>query len=122
MSSGETITEAEALRLYPELQAVVVVRQAGWTFAQHIIDNEPALVGYYNWPTFIDAVWIFERNRCIGLRMVDEAPGTAGGTVWQYEGAIDEVIHELLSLPAPGERLAPSLIIRPTLINGLWTP
>ena len=122
MTNVDATTEADALRLFPELQAVVTIREAGWQFARHVIDGELALVGYYTWPTCIDAVWAFDRHRCVGLRMVDDAPDMSGGTVWRCEGAIDEVIHELLSLPAPGERLAPSLIIRSAWSSPLWTP
>lgn len=122
MTGENAITEAEALRLFPELQAVVTIREAGWQFAQHVIDGERAFVGYYNWPAFVDAVWVFDRHRCVGLRMVDDAPGVSGGTVWRHEGAIDAVIHELLALPAPGERLGPSRIIRASGSDLLWTP
>jgi len=74
MTNVDATTEAEALRLFPELQAVVTIREAGWQFARHVIDGELALVGYYTWPTCIDAVWAFDRHRCVGLRMVDDAP------------------------------------------------
>ena len=52
------------------------------------------------------------------MRVLDEAYG--GGTVWKRDtGSLPEVVHELLALPEPDDRLAPTLVKGTSL---LWTP
>lgn len=121
VTSGQAITEADALACYPELHHVVTIREAGWRFQQLSVDEDSALVCYFNWPHYIDAVWIFDRHHCLGIRSVDDAPGAPGGTVWLYEGSLADVIQEVLTLPAPDEPQAPSLILSGGF-RSLWTP
>jgi hypothetical protein len=118
----ERLTEAEVVARYPEVQFLIDIRNAGWIFQLHNFDSEPALVGYRNWPAHIDAVWIFDRNRCVGIRSVDDAPGWVGGTIWQYQGDLATVVYEILGLPQPSERFAPSLILPKTESSIFWTP
>jgi len=110
----------EALRRFPELQGLVTVREAGWFF--RALANEHAelegIVGSYNRAQYTDALWIYDRTKVIGVRVLDERYG--GGTVWVKEsGDLEEVVQELLALPEPGQRLAPHLVIATTK---LWTP
>jgi hypothetical protein len=119
--TDELITEADALRRFPDLQKLVDIRQAGWQFLQLSVDGEPALVGRYNWSFHIDALWIFDRNRCVAIRMIDDQPGATGGTVWQYEGSLIDAVDELLTLPEPSNASAPQLI-KPSSTSLLWHP
>jgi hypothetical protein len=110
----------EALRRFPELQELVTVREAGWRFRP--IANEHAelegIVGSYSRKQYTDALWIYDRAKVIGVRVLDESYG--GGTVWLKErGDLQEVVQELLALPEPGHRLAPHLVVQP---GQLWTP
>jgi hypothetical protein len=51
-------------------------------------------------------------------RVLDEEYG--GGCVWKKKGGdLQEVVHDLLGLPEPGEPGAPSLVKWSSL---LWTP
>jgi hypothetical protein len=110
----------EALRRFPELQELVTVREAGWYFRS--IANEHAelegIVGSYSRAQYTDALWIYDRTKVIGIRVLDESYG--GGAVWVKDGGdLQEVVRELLALPEPGHRLAPHLVIAPI---SLWTP
>jgi|GEM_PF-6896215 len=115
-----SVSIEEALRRFPELQELVTVREAGWYFRP--IANEHAelegIVGSYNRAQYTDALWIYDRTKVIGVRVLDESYG--GGTVWLKDtGDLQEVVQELLALPEPGHRLAPHLVIASTT---LWTP
>lgn len=114
------ITEEEALRRFPELHALITIRRAGWSF-RRLGNREHELVGlvgsYSAW-RYTDALWIYNRANVIGVRVLDEAYG--GGVVWQKDtGTLSEIVHELLGLPEPGHRLAPTLVKRSSL---LWVP
>jgi len=116
------LAEAELVALYPETQYLLDLRDAGWSFQPQRIDGEPVIVGFRSWPTHTDAIWVFGRTRCLGIRTLDNAPGVAGGMVWMHESDLAAVIHEILALPAPGARLAPSPVLPRTTANILWTP
>ena len=123
MSVGnKTVTRADALTLYPELHALVTIKEAGWQFRPFTDDNGSldGIVGFLNRENHIDALWIFDRNAVVGVRIIDDAPGDKGGTVWKHEGDLQEVIHNLLSLPEPSQQHAPTLILPSP--SGLWTP
>jgi hypothetical protein len=110
----------EALRRFPELRELVTVREAGWHF-RPIADEHAELegiVGSFSRERYTDALWIYDRTKVVGVRVLDEQYG--GGTVWLKESSdLQEVVQELLALPEPGHRLAPHLVIAPTQ---LWTP
>ena len=115
----DSVTDEEAVRRYPELQALVTARQAGWIFRTLHEDDEPvAIAGSYSRQQYTDAVFIFDRTNVSAARVLDEAYG--GGCVWTKEGSdLQEVVHELLGLPEPGQSGAPALVKRSGL---LWTP
>lgn len=116
------LTEAQLVAMYPETQYLLDLRGAGWTFLPHNVNGEPVIVGFRSWPTHTDAIWIFGRTRCLGIRTLDSAPGIVGGTVWTYESDLAAVINEILTLPEPGERLAPTLVLPRAVSSVLWTP
>lgn len=112
------ITENQALRRYPELGALVNLRQAGWQF--RLIGNAEleGIVATRTQQCYTDALWIYDAHTVIGLRVLDESHG--GGTVWRKDGGtVDEIVHELLSLPEPDDRLAPGLV---KWRSELWVP
>jgi hypothetical protein len=114
------ITEEQALRRFPELRELVTLRQADWKF-RLIGDRDKGIEGVvasYSRKQFTDALWIYDQNTVIGVRILDDKLG--GGTVWsKQEGTLPEVVTELLSLPEPDDRLAPRLVKGSSL---LWTP
>ncbi|PPK65845.1 hypothetical protein CLV40_112107 [Actinokineospora auranticolor] len=67
---------------------------------------------------YTDALWIFDENSFLALRILEDEIDC--GPVWKYDkGSIADAVSALLTLPEPGERLAPSLVLRS---SGLWTP
>jgi len=116
---NESITDMEAVRRYPELQALVTARQAGWIFRTlHEDDELVGIAGSYSRQQYTDALFIFDRTNVSAARVLDDACG--GGCVWTKEGSdLQEVVHELLGLPEPDQPRAPALTKRSSL---LWIP
>lgn len=115
----EVITDEEAVRRYPELEVLVAIRQAGWRFRPLHEDGQlVGIVGSRSRERYTDAIFVFDRGDISAARVLDDAEG--GGCVWTKAGAdLREVADELLGLPEPGERAAPSLVKRP---GGLRMP
>jgi hypothetical protein len=114
------ITEADALRRFPELQEFVTVREAGWYFRpiQDSGGELEGIAGSYSRDQYTDALFIFDRTNVSAARVLDDTYG--GGCVWSKEGSdLQEVVRELLGLPEPGTPGAPTLVKRSSL---LWTP
>lgn len=113
-----TITQEDALRLFPELRELITIKRIGWVFRP--VGNREAqdlqgIVGSYTRQRYTDALWIYNRTTVIGVRVLQ--PDYGGGCVWRKDsGDLPEVIHELLELPEPDDRLAPKLV-KPRL----WT-
>ncbi|MGQ0841017.1 hypothetical protein [Actinokineospora sp.] len=120
MSLHEPITEAAALRRFPELAELVEIRRAGWDF-HRLHDENGDLLGIaasHSKQRYTDAVFLFDRAHFVGCRTVTDEDD--GGVVWLKEGKdLQEIVRELVDLPAPGEPGAPALIIR---ASALWTP
>jgi hypothetical protein len=116
---NESITEADAVRRYPELHDLVTARQAGWVFRPIEDDGElVGIAGSRSLQQYTDALFIFDRTNVSAARVLDDAYG--GGCVWSKKSSdLQEVVQELLALPEPGERGAPHLVKRSSL---LWTP
>jgi hypothetical protein len=113
------ISEEDGLRLYPELHELVTARKVGWIF-RPIQDGDGliGIAGSLSRQQYTDALVILDRHNVSAARVLDDAYG--GGCVWSREGSdLQEVVRDLLSLPEPGERGAPSLVKRSGL---LWTP
>jgi hypothetical protein len=114
------ISTDEAIRCYPELQDLVTARAAGWNFRPIQGDNGEleGIAGSHSRQQYTDAIFIFDRTNVSAARVLDDSYG--GGCVWSTDGSgLQEVVHELLGLPEPGQRLAPTLVKRSSL---LWTP
>lgn len=103
-----TPEQAAALTEYPELQRLIDLRGAGWMFLPTVVDGELVEVhGVRTWPEgWADALRVRYTTDAAGLRN-----DHTGGVTWQREGTLTEVIDGLISLPAPGDRLAPRLVI-----------
>jgi hypothetical protein len=115
-----SISTDDALRRYPELQDLITAREAGWNFRPIQGDNGEleGVAGSYSRQQYTDAIFIFDRTNVSAARVLDDAYG--GGCVWSKEGSdLQEIVQELLALPEPGQRLAPTLVKRSSL---LWTP
>jgi hypothetical protein len=114
------ITQEQALRRFPDLNALVTLRQANWMFRLigHPETGLEGVVASCSRRRYTDALWIYDQSTVIGVRVLDEAYG--GGTVWKKDtGTLPEVVHDLLGLPEPDDRLAPTLVKGSSL---LWTP
>lgn len=118
---SEAIITAQAIRLYPELRELVTVKRIGWIFrpvGDRDAEELEGIVGSYTRPKYTDALWIYDRSTVIGVRVLQ--PEYGGGCVWRKDsGDLPEVVHELLALPEPDDRLAPKLVKFP---GQLWTP
>ena len=108
----ESITELQALHLYPELRALLAVRRAGWVFRElHEGDEIVGIVGSLSRRQYTDAIFIFDRHDVAAARVLDDSLG--GGCVWSRERAdLAEIVTELLDLPEPGQSGAPALVKR----------
>jgi hypothetical protein len=117
---NQPITNAEAIRRYPELHALLTARQAGWIFRTIAQDGQPvSIYGSYSRQQYTDALVISDRTHVTAARVLNDTSG-GGGCAWSKEGAdLDEIVHDLLALPEPDDRLAPKLVTRSSL---LWRP
>lgn len=118
------LTAEEAVRAFPALGNLLLLRQAGWQFLP--VEEPDAggslLDGVRVWPQgWRDCIRVKEETDALGLRMqIASDQHTGNVIVWERSGTLEEVVAGLLTLPVPGERTAPSLVIgtAPTL----WTP
>jgi hypothetical protein len=110
------ISQAEAIRAYPELDALRMIRDEGWRFRPQL-DESGELVGldgWQDWPGgWRDAIGIKASTDSCAIRLhCDEM-------VWDVVGTLADVVAELLVLPAPSDRTAPRLVVGSA---PLWTP
>jgi hypothetical protein len=110
------ISEADAIRRYPELDALRIIRHAGWTFRPRL-DESGELVcidGWRGWPGGCrDAIGIKASTDACAIRLL------CGEMVWDVAGTLTDVVAELLVLPAPSDPTAPRLVMGAA---PLWTP
>nr|BFF01844.1 hypothetical protein GCM10020241_35190 [Streptoalloteichus tenebrarius] len=113
-------TDQAAVDAFPELAHLITLRNGGWRFLPPLTrDGRPVEVdGFREWPGgWRDVIGVRSPTDVTGLRMTDEDPP---GIVWEHDGHLGEVVATLLTLPPPGDRLAPRLVVAtgPTL----WSP
>ena len=112
--------DAAAVRDFPELAGLILLRNSGWLFfPPRTADGELTEVdGFRDWPYgWIDAIRIRSRTDVMALRIDGHEPP---GIVWEQTGNLTQVIDGLLSLPAPDDRSAPRLVRASAPV--LWTP
>ena len=118
------LTDAEAVKLFPSLQHLILLRDAGWKFLPVEDPGDPnaELDAVRIWPAgWRDCIRVRDESDALGLRIrVPADKHTASAIVWERSGTLAEVVHELLALPAPGAQLAPTLVIGAA--PKLWTP
>ncbi|GAB2870846.1 hypothetical protein [Lentzea nigeriaca] len=118
------LTDAQAVKLFPSLQHLILIREAGWKFlpVKNPGDPDAELDGARIWPAgWRDCIRVRDETDALGLRIrVPADKHTAPSIVWERGGTLAEVVHELLTLPSPGAPLAPTLVIG--AVPKLWTP
>lgn len=103
---------------HPEIQRLLDLLAAGWTFLPHTEDGRLAmLLGVKAWADtgYADALQTRSPTDAAAVRTDPD-----GGVVWQCDSTLDEVVDGLLSLPAPGTPGAPRLV--KAGMSWLWTP
>lgn len=116
------LTDAEAVRLFPSLQHLILIREAGWRFLPIEDPGDPKaeLDAARIWPAgWRDCIRVRDETDALGLR-IRILPNEPAAIVWEHSGTLADVVHELLTLPAPDSRLAPTLVIGAA--PKLWTP
>jgi len=113
-------SDADAVRLYPELAGLITLRDSGWRFLPvDTADGRPVeLDGFRAWPGgYVDGLRIYSATNVLGIRTAPDEPPSV---VWEMVDTLPEVIAALLALPVPWDRLAPRLATAsaPTL----WVP
>ncbi|SHG79848.1 hypothetical protein [Streptoalloteichus hindustanus] len=114
------VTDQRAVEAFPELGHLIALRNLGWRFLPPLVRNGvPVEVdGFWEWPGgWCDVIRVRDSSEALGLRMTG---GRRPGVVWEYEGGMVDVVAALVSLPPPGERLAPRLVT--AAAPRLWTP
>lgn len=112
--------DAAAVRAFPELAGLILLRNAGWLFfPPRTADGELIeLDGFLAWPDgWTDAIRIRSTTDVMALRIDGHEPP---GVVWERTGSLTQVIDGLVSLPAPGDGSAPRLVRASAPV--LWTP
>jgi hypothetical protein len=105
------LSDADATRLYPELAGLITLREAGWRFLPVVTDaGEPVeLDGFRAWQGGVtDGLRIYSSTNVLGIRTLPTEPPTLS---WERTGTLTQIVGELLALPAPGDRLAPTLVV-----------
>ncbi len=115
------ITEADAIRAYPELAQLTTLRDTGWRFLPLTDDHGQlhGLVGVRHRPGHTDALWIYDRTDTLAVRLLADAPGAPGGLLWQRAGALTDTATALMELPDPGQPSAPALLLARSLLSEL---
>lgn len=109
--------DLNAVAAFPELQRLIDLRGATWTWLPSTRDGDLVEIrGVLAWPGgWADALRLRFTTDAMALRT-----DRTGGVVWSVEGTLVDVLDGLAALPAPFERGAPRLVTgsAPTL----WTP
>jgi hypothetical protein len=106
---------ASALAEFPALQRLIDLRDAGWIFLP-TLDTGGTVIEVHSvrtWPGgWADALRVRFTTDARGLRT-----DHTGGITWQQDGTLDEIVDELITLPAPSDRHAPRLVIAQTALR-----
>lgn len=106
------------LAQYPEIQRLLDLLTAGWTFLPHVEDGRlTVIVGAKAWGDtgYADALQTRTPTDAAAVRTNPD-----GRVVWQCEGTLNDVVDDLISLPLPEAPGAPRLVKATT--SWLWTP
>ena len=120
----KSLTADEAVKLYPALKNLILLREADWKFLP--VDergtDDPVLDGTKIWPKgWRDCIRVHGEDYALGLRILLPADKHSQSEIfWEREGTLEAIVLDLLTLPAPGERNAPHLVIGAA--PRLWTP
>src|SRR5688572_29580173 len=118
------LTADEAVRIFPELQHLLLLGQAGWTWlpVEGAALAEAVLDGAKSWPHgWRDCIRVKELHEVLGLRIhVSTDEHVESAIVWERTGSLEEIVGEFLAMPAPESRSAPNLVIGSA--PRLWTP
>lgn len=118
------LTAAEAVRIFPELEHLLLLDRAGWRWLP--VDTadlaEAVLDGAKVWPHgWRDCIRVKELTEVLGLRVhISADKHVANEIVWERTGSLEEIVGEFLGMPVPESRTAPSLAIGTA--PQLWTP
>jgi hypothetical protein len=114
-------TEEQALRLFPSLRSLVLLRDAAWVFLP-VDDADAKLDGCRSWAEgWRDCIRVNSETDALGLRIrIPADQHSKPEIVSEFAGTLIEVVEHLLALPAPDSRLAPSLAIGSAPL--LWIP
>lgn len=119
-----TIAEGDAVLAYPELADLIAIRDLGkWSFRPLQDETGGKLIGLVGWRICreaTDALWIYDRDDCRAVRLLDDGPAGQGGVVWDRAGDLTECLIDLMALPEPDAPKAPRLVRAGRL--PLWTP
>ncbi|SHG99561.1 hypothetical protein [Streptoalloteichus hindustanus] len=113
-------TDQAAISAFPELAHLIALRNGGWRFLPPVVrDGRPVEVdGFREWPGGDrDMIGVRSPSEVLGLRVTGDEPP---GLVWEHTGSLAEVVRALLTLPPPGTRTAPRLVVAAG--PPLWTP
>jgi len=116
------LTDAEAVKLFPSLQYLILIREADWIFLPIDDPGDPNAVldGARVWPAgWRDCIRVRDETDALGLR-IRVITGQPSEIVWERGGTLVDVVFSLLELPEPGSRLAPTLVVGKA--PKLWTP
>lgn len=88
--------DEEAVSIYPELHALIAMREVGWRFrpwtdSSGEIDR---LDGFRRADRWTDMIRVRDRADALGRRLLPD-----GRVLWERHGALDEVVGGLMSLP-----------------------
>jgi hypothetical protein len=101
--------QTAALSEFPILRRLIGLRDAGWIFLT-AFDPDGQMIevhGVRTWPDgWADALRVRYTTDARGLRN-----DSTGAITWQLDGNLDDVVNGLITLPPPGNRLAPYLVI-----------
>ncbi|WP_026421705.1 hypothetical protein [Actinokineospora inagensis] len=112
-----TTADELAVSAHPELARLILLRESEWQFlsevdGEHVVGINGLRIWPQNWTDLVTVKYVTDAAaaRC----------NPDGELVWMREGTLVDVVDQLLALPAPGEPLAPRLVLRTR--PPLWTP